>query len=85
METTEAIVKTKKWGNSVGLILPADFVKKQHIHPGDELVIEVKKKKNVLKELFGALASKKTADEVITPFRKGLESKWLSSVEFIKA
>ncbi len=77
METKEAIVTTKKWGNSIGLILPANFVKQQHIHPGEELVIEVKKKQNVLKELFGALPFKKSTEQLLKESRKELESKWM--------
>ena len=77
MDVTETIVKTKKWGNSVGLILPADFVKQQHIHPGEELVIGVKKKQNVLKELFGALPFKKPTEQLLKETRKELESKWM--------
>lgn len=77
MEGAETVVKTKKWGNSVGLILPADFVKQQHIHPGEELVIQMKKKQNVLKELFGALPFKKSTEQLLKESRKELESKWL--------
>ncbi len=73
----EAFAKTKKWGNSLGLILPADFVKKQHILPGEELVIEVKRKQNVLKELFGALPFKKPTKQLLKETRKELESKWM--------
>lgn len=35
-----------------------------------------KKKQNVLKELFGALPSKKSAEQLLKESRK-LESKWL--------
>lgn len=73
----ETIVKTKKWGNSVGLVLPAEFVKQQHIHPGEELVIELKKKQNVLKELFGALPFKKSTEQLLKETRKELDSKWM--------
>lgn len=72
----ETIVRTKRWGNSLGVLLPAHFVKEEHIMPGEELVIEVKKKQNVLKELFGALPSKKSSHKVIKEMRKELESKW---------
>ncbi|MBI5073312.1 AbrB/MazE/SpoVT family DNA-binding domain-containing protein [Candidatus Woesearchaeota archaeon] len=73
----ETVVKTKKWGNSVGVILPAEFVKQQHIHPGDDLVIDVKEKHNVLKELFGALPFKKPTEQLLKESRKELESKWM--------
>lgn len=73
----ETIVRTKRWGNSLGVLLPAHFVKEEHIMPGEELVIEVKKKQNVLKELFGALPFKKTTKQLLKETRKELESKWM--------
>ena len=46
--------KLKKWGSSLGVIVPADIVKKEHLREGEEIIIEIKKG-NPLKETFGSL------------------------------
>lgn len=70
-------VKTKKWGNSIGVVIPMGAANKLNLHPEEAVVIEITKKENVLKELFGALKSKKSAEQMIKEARKDLESKWL--------
>jgi len=75
----ETIVLTvKKVGNSIGVLFPSEIVKEQHLKPGEELTVTIQRKSNVLKELFGALPSKKSADIVLKEYRKEFkESKWL--------
>lgn len=70
-------VKTKKWGNSIGVIIPSEAVNKLNIKPEENLVIEINKKENVLKELFGRAKFKKPAKKMIEDFRKDFESKWM--------
>ncbi len=63
--------KTKQWGNSIGIIIPKNVVKDLDIKPNEEICFEVNKKKgNVLRELFGALPSKKSTEEVLRKARK---------------
>ncbi len=71
------MVIAKKWGNSLGVILPAEFVKQNNIQEGEELDITLEKKQNVLKELFGSLKTKKTAEQVRKEFRREFDSKWM--------
>ena len=42
----------KKWGNSLGLIIPADLASKDGLKEGDEVEYHLKKC-NDIKELFG--------------------------------
>ena len=70
-------VKTKKWGNSIGVIIPSETIESLNIKPEETLTIEVLKRENVLKELFGTLKSKKTAKQIVDEARKDLESKWM--------
>ncbi len=44
--------RVKKWGNSLGLIVPADLARKEGIKEGDEVEYQLKKCNDV-KELFG--------------------------------
>ena len=69
-------VKTKKWGNSIGIIIPSETVEKLNIKPEETIEVEVSKKSNVLKELFGAMKFKKVTEKILKEIRKDLESKW---------
>ena len=69
-------VKTKQWGNSIGIIIPKDLVDDLSLVPGEEVTIEIEKKQNVLKELFGAIHFKKSTAELLHEVRKELESKY---------
>lgn len=70
-------VKTKKWGNSIGIVIPVETTNKLGLKPEEEIIIEIEKKGNVLKELFGRAKFKKPAKKMIEDFRKDVESKWL--------
>jgi len=70
-------VKAKKWGNSIGFIIPSEAIEKLHIKPDENLEIEISKSSNVLKEMFGTMKSKKSAKQMIEEVRKELESKWM--------
>ena len=48
------MVIAKKWGSSIGVILPKEIVEKQGIRAGDEIVISIFRKGN-LKDIFGKL------------------------------
>ncbi len=69
----EAVGKARKWGNSLGIVLPNEFVRGEQIEEGDEVV--VKKKEHVdLSPLFGILKGGKlkiTAQEFKDEARKG--------------
>ncbi len=69
-------VTTKKWGNSIGVVIPNELVERLQIKPEENIVIEVEKKSNVLREMFGKAKVKKSAKKMIEEFRKN-ESKWL--------
>ena len=50
------LVKAKKWGNSVGFIIPKKIAMELKVKPGEEYFIpKIERKSNVLKEMFGAL------------------------------
>ncbi len=42
----------RKWGNSIGIILPKGFVEKNHIKPKQKILLEVVKKAD-LSDVFG--------------------------------
>ncbi len=70
-------VKTKKWGNSIGVVIPSETIERLSIKPEEEIIIEIEKKNNVLKEMFGKAKIKKSSKKMIKEFRKETESKWM--------
>ncbi len=70
-------VKTRQWGNSIGIIIPSDTVEKLMIKPDEEIDVEIHKKRHPLKELFGAIKFSKPAKQLLKEVRRDLESKWL--------
>jgi antitoxin component of MazEF toxin-antitoxin module len=51
-------VITRKWGNSIGVILPKEIVEKEHIKENMRINILISKNSNVLNETFGMLKGK---------------------------
>jgi bifunctional DNA-binding transcriptional regulator/antitoxin component of YhaV-PrlF toxin-antitoxin module len=70
-------IKTKQWGNSLGVIIPKEVVHELNLSVGDELSVDIVKKVNVLKELWGALDWGKDKGKILQEVRKDLEGKWL--------
>ena len=69
----EIKTRTRKWGNSIAVILPKIFVESNKIKEDEDVVIEIKSKPE-LKELFGKFPewkSKKTAQQIKDEMRKG--------------
>ena len=51
-------VKAKKWGNSIGIVLPKPIVEKENISEGTDLVINVKAKNRTTAGDLAALSIK---------------------------
>lgn len=66
--------KVKKWGNSLGVVLPKDELVKMDIKENQEVIIDISKKENPLKELFGFAKHKlkKPTEQIIKEARKDL-------------
>lgn len=50
--------KVKKWGNSLGLVIPKEAVQELDIEENQEVQVEIKKPKHI-SEFYGALKGKK--------------------------
>ena len=66
------ICKTRKWGNSLGIIIPKHVVDTLHLTEDQEVAIDVEPKQNALQELFGwgKGKTKKTARQIVDENRK---------------
>lgn len=40
---TEIECVAKKWGSSIGVVIPKDVVDKERIHPDDKIVVTIRK------------------------------------------
>ncbi|MEK6859320.1 MAG: AbrB/MazE/SpoVT family DNA-binding domain-containing protein [Nanoarchaeota archaeon] len=61
----------KRWGSSIGVILPKSFVDENRIRENEEVIIEVRKK-TLAGDLFGKYPEwKKSAQEIKDEMKKG--------------
>ncbi len=63
-------VNVRKWGNSMGIVLPKELIEEKGIKEDDEIIIEVAKKAD-LSKLFGSLKRKMSGQEFKDMVRKG--------------
>ncbi len=50
-------VTVKKWGNSLGVTLPNEFVKQEHLHENDRIFVHIVRVAD-LSSVFGSLKGK---------------------------
>ena len=67
--------KTRKWGNSLGIIIPKEEVENLNLKENQIVILEITKKENPLKELFGFGKDDKITKEDFLETRRLLESK----------
>ena len=70
------ISKTRKWGSSLGIIIPKEVVEELKLRENQEIIIDVKPKENPLKELFGSAKLSKPTEQLLKEIR-GKESKYI--------
>ncbi|MDP3765397.1 MAG: AbrB/MazE/SpoVT family DNA-binding domain-containing protein [Nanoarchaeota archaeon] len=66
-------VTVKKWGNSVGVLLPKEFVEIQGLKEKDKVLIEIVKEANLTK-IFGSLKRKMSGQDFKDMVREGWEN-----------
>ena len=67
----EVEIKTKKWGNSIGVVIPKEIIEKQKIKENETVIVSIKKKL-LVSDVFGALKGwKRPAQEIKDEMRKG--------------
>ena len=70
------ISKTRKWGSSLGVIIPKNVVKELKLKEDQDVVIDIRPKENPLKELFGSVKLSKPTEQLLKEIR-GKESKYI--------
>ena len=79
MVKTETILKP--WGNSIGIVLSKEELKRENLHINDEVEVIIRRKTHPLKEVFGALKnfkakSNKSTNELLKEIDKELDSRF---------
>ena len=65
----------RRWGSSIGVIIPKEVVEAKNIREDDEIVIRVEKNRPKAGELFGLLKGwKKSTQKIKDEMRRGWES-----------
>jgi len=65
-------VRVKRWGSSMGIILPKIVVEKENLRENDKIFVNVVKEAD-MKGLFGSLKRKISGQEFKDEIRKGWE------------
>lgn len=68
----EIKAKLRKWGNSLGIVVPFSKAKEGHIDEGEEVTVLLVKKVNVLRETFGTFKFKKPVRRMMEEIDKEL-------------
>ena len=64
--------KIRRWGNSFGILIPKDFIKKRNFSENENVLVDLKKKKN-LQELFGICSFKRPVKEIMREIKDGYD------------
>ena len=65
------LTKAKKWGNSIGLVIPAEVVKKERIRPGDAVELVVRRRVPRLEELGSTLKLNHKLEDLLRNMEEG--------------
>ena len=72
----EIETKTKKWGSSLGIIIPKEIVREERIQEGQEIRIDIlSKKKTTGADIFGKLKFKKPIQVLLDETDRDFEPK----------
>ncbi len=68
----EIEVTPKKWGSSMGVIIPSEIVEAEKIKENKKIIIEIKKERTKAKEIWGlGKHIRKSGQEIKDEMRKG--------------
>jgi len=67
----EIKARTKKWGNSIGILIPKEAIRKENIKPDQEVTVLISAKPITKgKDIFGTLKFKESAEELMRDIDK---------------
>lgn len=67
----ELKAKTKKWGNSIGILIPKEAIRKENIKPDQEVTVLISAKPITKgKDIWGTLKFKESTEELMRQIDK---------------
>ena len=54
IDMAEVENKLQRWGNSFGIVIPIDLIRRKHMREGEKIKAIIVKRSNVLRETFGS-------------------------------
>ena len=67
----EIKAKTRKWGNSIGVLIPKEMVREENIKPNQEITLMISKKPITKgKDIWGTLKFKESTEELMREIDK---------------
>lgn len=58
--------RLRKWGNSLGVVVPQKVIENENAREGDEVILFLKTdSENLLRKMFGSFKFKKSTDELM--------------------
>ena len=64
-------VTIKKLGNSLGVLLPVEYIRRNRLSENEVVEIEIQRKNMTIKELYGTLKRKKSGQQIKDELRAG--------------
>ena len=62
----EIKARTKKWGNSIGIIIPKEIIRQQNIKPDQEVTLMIGKKPITRgRDIWGTMKFKESTEELM--------------------
>ena len=69
--------RLKAWGNSIGIVLPKEDIKKEGLHVDQKVKVVITPVKTLkVKDIFGQLKLKQSTKELLKEVDKELDSKF---------
>lgn len=65
------LATAKRWGNSIGLVIPAEVVKREGIRPGDAVDVVVRRRIPSPEELGGTVKLRHDLGELLRAMEEG--------------
>ncbi len=62
----EIKARTKKWGNSIGVVIPKEVVREENIKPNQQVTLMISQKPiTKVKDIFGTMTFKKSTEQLM--------------------
>ena len=70
----EIKTKLKKWGNSIGIVIPKDIIKKRNLKPDQEVTVTIQDKPFTKgKDIWGTMKFTKSTEQLMREVDKDLD------------